>query len=271
MKNFFQKAYQRSLVIIIVLISTLGYSQYTIPEKPKKSAEQTTVFDYAKILSPSEKGTLERKLIHYSDSTSSQMVIVTIPSLKGEDIAVLTTTWAQKWGLGKEKEDNGILILLALNERKIHIAPGYGVEDRLTAGVVGQMIRDIIIPEFKTGNYYQGLDKGTDAVIEILKGKYKGTRQANPDNGESMGTIILIIIAVVFLLFIFSRKGGGKNGRGGNGGQFSGPSLGEMIILSSLGRGGFGGGGSGGGFDGGGIGGGFGGGGFSGGGAGGSW
>ncbi len=273
MKNFFQKAYQKSLVIIIVLISTLGYSQYTIPEKPKNLEEQTSLYDYAKILTASEKEALEKKLIHYSDSTSTQMVIITITSLQGEDIGILTPKWAHQWGIGQAKEDNGILILLAREERKIWISPGYGVEDRLTAGVVGQMIRDIIIPEFKTGNYYQGLDKGTDAIVDLLKGKYKGTRQANPDSGESIGTIILIILAVVFLLFIFSRKGGGKNGRGGNGGQFSGPSLGEMIILSSLGRGGFGGGGSssGGGFGGGGFGGGFGGGGFSGGGSGGSW
>ncbi len=272
MKDYFQKAYQKSLFVVIALISTLGYSQFNIPEAPKNLQEQTSVYDYAKILSPSEKEALEKKLIHYSDSTTTQMVVITIASLKGEDIGILTPKWAHQWGIGQAKEDNGILILLARDERKIWISPGYGVEDRLTAGIVGQMIRDVIIPEFKTGNYYQGLDKGTDAIVDILKGKYKGTRKANPENGgNGIGTLILIFIAVVFLLYIFSRKGGGK---GGSGGRFAGPSLGEMIILSSLGRGGgggFGGGSGGGGFGGGGFGGGFGGGGFSGGGSGGSW
>ena len=122
-----------------------------------------------------------------------------------------------------------------------------------------------IIPEFKAGSYYTGLDKGADAIFEVLKGKYKGSRK------ESSNPLpfILIVIFIIILLVLASRgnKGGG-NFRGGGG-----LDLGDIIILSSLGRsgGGFGGGGSFGGGSSGGFGGGFGGGGFSGGGAGGSW
>ena len=77
------------------------------------------------------------------------------------------------------KDDNGVIILLAKNERKIAINPGYGLEDRLTAGIGGEIIRNIIIPEFKAGSYYQGLDKGTDAIFDVFKGKYKGERKTN--------------------------------------------------------------------------------------------
>ena len=155
-------------------------------------------------------------------------------------------------------------------KKKIAIKPGYGLEDRLTAGTGGEIIRNIIIPEFKAGSYFNGLDKGTTAVIDVFKGKYKGTRKQN--KGEKFPILpFIVIIVIVFILFSRNKKGGGNSG--GSGGFGGGPSLLDILVLSSLGsgnRGGFGG-SSGGGFGGGGFGGGFGGGGFSGGGSSGSW
>jgi uncharacterized protein len=80
-------------------------------------------------------------------------------------------------GIGQAKRDNGVIILVAKAERKIAINPGYGLEDRLTAGIGGEIIRNIITPEFKSGSYYNGLDKGTNALIDVFKGKYKGERK----------------------------------------------------------------------------------------------
>ncbi len=247
----------------------LGYSQFDIPKKPTM---QTSVYDYANVLSASEKQALEQKLINYSDSTSTQIVVITTPTIKGESIGILAPKWAQEWGIGQAKEDNGILILLALQERKIWIAPGYGVEDRLTAGVNGELIRNVILPNFKSNNYYAGLDQGADAIFDVLKGKYKGTRKANKEKGLPILPFIIIIVIIIFIISKNKNNGGGRN-NGNRGGGFD---LADMIILGSLGRGGMGGrggfgGSSGGGFGGGGFGGGFGGGGFSGGGAGGSW
>jgi uncharacterized protein len=199
-------------------------------------------------------------------------VVITIESLKGEDIGILTPKWGQTWGIGGSKEnDNGVIILLAKAERKIWISAGYGVEDRITAGIGGEITRNIIVPEFKAGSYYNGLDKGTDALFDVLKGKYKGSRQKDND-GSGFPFVLFIIVFIVIIIIISKNKNGGNN-RGSSGG---GPSLFDIILLSSLGRsggGGFGGGSSGGGFGGGGggFGGGFGGGGFSGGGSGGSW
>ena len=167
------------------------------------------------------------------------------------------------------KNDNGVLILLAKSERKIWIAPGYGLEDRLTAGIGGEISRNIIIPEFKAGSYFNGLNKGTDAIFDVFKGKYKGERKQSKSKNKFPILPIIIFIAIVLLIFRNKNKGN-NSGNSNEGGGFG---LAEMIILSSLGRGGFGGGGSGGfgGGGGGGFGGGFGGGGFSGGGSGGSW
>jgi uncharacterized protein len=250
------------------MFTQIGLAQFTIPEKPSL---QTSVYDYAKVLSDSEKQQLEEKLVRYSDSTSTQIVVVTIDNLKGEDIGILAPKWGHEWGVGQAKEDNGVFILLSKEDRKIWIAPGYGVEDKLIAGTTGEIVRNVIVPEFKAGSYYNGLDKGADAIFDVLKGKYKGSRKNGLKNGVSP-FVILLVLFVIVLIIVSSVKGNGKgNGRGG--GMMRSPSLLDIIVLSSLGRnsgGGFGG-GFGGSSGGGGFGGGFGGGGFSGGGAGGSW
>lgn len=252
-------------LLLCLLFTPICFAQFDIPEKPKF---QTSVYDYANVLNTSEKTQLEQKLIRYSDSTSTQIVVITIETLKGEDIGILTPKWGHTWGIGgSEKNDNGVIILLAKAERKIWISPGYGVEDRLTAGITGELTRNIIIPEFKAGSYYNGLDKGTDAIFEVLKGKYKGERKS--DKKGPFAIIFIIIFIIIIIILARSKRGGGGN----SGNRSGGLDIADMIILSSLGRGGFGGGSSsGGGFSGGGgFGGGFGGGGFSGGGAGGSW
>lgn len=262
------------ILVLLCLVSALlqdAYAQFNVPEKP---SFQTSVYDYAGLLSAAEKTALEQKLVRYSDSTTTQIVVATVKTINGESIGILTPRWAHEWGIGQAKEDNGVFILLAEKEREIWISPGYGVEDRLTAGVTGELTRNVIIPQFKSGNYYNGLDKGADAIFQVLQGKYKGERkQTASDGGGGLGKYLLIGIFIIILL---SALGGrGKGGRGGRGRGGFGGGLADIIILSSLGRGlgggGFGGGSSGGGFGGGGFGGGFGGGGFSGGGAGGSW
>ena len=252
---------KKLFLFVLALSGFMAHAQFDIPKKP---SFQTSVYDYADLLNPTEEKELENKLIRYSDSTTTQIVVITIDDLKGESIGILTPRWAQEWGIGQAKEDNGILILLSKNDRDIWISPGYGVEDRLTAGINGELIRNIIIPEFKAGSYYTGLDKGADASFDVLKGKYKGSRK---EKSKSFPILPIIIFVFIIILIISKAKGGG--GRSGGSG---GIDLADIIILSSLGRsgGGFGGGGSFGGGSGG-FGGGFGGGGFSGGGAGGSW
>jgi len=260
--------YKETLFFVVALFCYLStFAQFTIPKKPSL---QTSVYDYANVLSASEKTQLEEKLIRYSDSTTTQIVVITIESLKGEDIGILTPKWGQTWGIGgTSKDDNGVIVLLAKAERKIWISAGYGLEDRLTAGIGGEIARNIIIPEFKAGSYYKGLDKGADALFDVFKGKYKGERKNGKKNGSIPIIPIVFIFVVLMIIIIKNRKNGGNSGNSGGGGM----GLAEIILLSSLGRsgGGFGGGGFGGSSGGGGFGGGFGGGGFSGGGSGGSW
>jgi len=253
------------LFLSLFLLHQFGLAQFTIPPKPDF---QTSVYDYAKLLSDSEKSALEEKLIKYSDSTTTQIVVITIEDLKNEDVGVVATNWAHSWGIGQADKDNGVLILFSKNDRKLSIRPGYGVEDRLVAGICGEIIRNIISPEFKGGSYYNGLNKGADAIFEVLNGKYKGKRIEKNNDLDFIPILIFIIIFIIIIAIISNKKGNGGSGIG------SSPSLLDIIILSNMGRSSGGGsfGGSGfGGSSGGGFGGGFGGGGFSGGGASGDW
>lgn len=253
------------LVLAISLFCNIINAQRAIPPKPKL---RTSVYDEAKMLAPSQAKSLEEKLIRYSDTTSTQVVIATILSLQGEYIGLYAAEWAHQWGIGQAKEDNGVFILVAKNDRKIWIATGYGVEEKLTDFNSKTIIDEIITPAFKQRNYYQGLDQGTTAIFEVLNGTFKGSRKKN--NDIPIGQLFLLLIFFIIIIKAFSKSNHGNNGRGNRGNRSRSGSLLDAIILSNMGRGSYGGGSFGGGSSGG-FGGGFGGGGFGGGGAGGSW
>ena len=153
---------------LALFASNLTHGQFAIPEKPK---EQTSVYDYINLLSAAQNKTLEQKLIQYSDSTSTQIVIAIINSTEGEDINFLGAQWGQKWGIGQADKDNGVLVLLAKEDRKIAINTGFGVEGNLTDFMSKRIIESVIIPEFKKGDYFSGLSKGSDAIFLILIGE----------------------------------------------------------------------------------------------------
>lgn len=268
MKKFLQYIF----ILGLLFTCQVSIAQFKIPEKPKF---QTSVYDYIGLLSASEKANLENKLIKYSDTTSTQIVVAIIKSTEGEYINYLATSWAQKWGIGQKGKDNGVFMLLAKDDRKITIQTGYGVEHLLTDYTSRQIIEYDIIPHFKQGNFYAGLNSGSDAIFKTLQGEYKGTRKEDKSFDPSF--IIFIIILIIFFLII-SRGGRGNGGGRRNYRRSDSRDILETIILSNAGRGGFGSGGFGGGFGGssggfgsGGFGGGFGGGGFGGGGATGGW
>ena len=210
-------------------------------------------------------------MVRYSDSTSTQIVVAIISSTEGENINYLGAQWGQKWGIGQADEDNGVLVLLARDDRRIAINTGYGVEGSLTDLMSKRIIETVIIPEFKRGDYYGGLDKGSDAIFKVLTGEFKEDRSFSNGKKFPVDALFPIIIFIVIIIILWSRKNKGGGGRGGRRG--SGLDIWDMIILSNMGRssgssGGFGSGsfGGGGGFSGG-----FGGGGFGGGGASGGW
>ena len=260
-KNF--KAY---LLFALLVLTTPIFGQ-EFPEKPTH-----LVSDYTNTLSENEINQLESKLVAFNDSTTTQIAVVIIKSLGGYDIADYSVRLAEKWGIGGSKNNNGVLVLASLGDRKVTIQTGYGVEGALPDAIARRIIENEIKPDFRSGNYFGGIDKGTNAIISYTKGEYKAD-PVKKDGQKSGGKSIFLIIIVIIIIIIISRRGGGGNQIIGSRGGAS--PFWWMLMGAGLGRGsgggGFGGFGGGGGSSGGGGFGGFGGGSFGGGGASGDW
>lgn len=267
-------AFKHITLVLIAFQSLLVIAQKEIPAPPE---EQKPVYDYADMLDKAEEDQLNRKLQTYADSTSTQIVIVTLQDLKGEYIGTFAAEWAEQWKIGQAGKNNGAIIMISKDDRKMTIQNGYGLEPYLTDLNSNVIINDIMRPAFKKANFYEGLDQATDAMFQILAGQFDPMKHKGKGQKDVSWSFIIfpLIIIVVFIILVFKRRknNGGGNGRGGRRGS---PDLLDILILSSLGgshsSGGFGGGSSGGGFGGGGgFSGGFGGGSFGGGGAVGGW
>ncbi|MBT8272120.1 MAG: TPM domain-containing protein, partial [Bacteroidia bacterium] len=168
-------------VLLFLLAGIQGiFAQFEIPEQPEL---ETSVYDYIDLLSDIEEQNLREKLIRYSDTTSTQIVVSVISSTGGENIMYLGAQWAHAWGIGQENEDNGVFILLAKDDRKISINTGYGVEHLLTDAMSRRIIERDIIPYFKRNDYYGGLDRGADAIFEVLQGEYQAGPVSSSPNG----------------------------------------------------------------------------------------
>ena len=254
------------LIVVLFFAFVLNAWSQNIPQQ---SNLPKLVSDFGNILSDSEEGALEQKLLNYQDTTSNQIAIVTIATLDGYDIESYSYKLATDWGVGQKSKNNGILILIAAQEHKMRIEVGYGLEGAVTDAATKQVIRDVMKPAFKQNNYYGGLDQATDYIIKFASGEYKAEPAADKGKGGGSRALIFIVIIIIFIIFSFISKVNRVRG------SHIGNSLSFWTILALLGsgnnRGGGGGwgGGSGGG-DGGGFGG-FGGGGFGGGGSSGDW
>ncbi|TXK51968.1 TPM domain-containing protein [Pontibacter qinzhouensis] len=251
--------------IYFCLASVLAFAQNS--DFPPRPNPPRLVNDLANMLSAEEEAALERKLVNYNDTTSTQIAIVTLTSIGGYAIDDYAARLGEQWGVGSKANDNGLLILVAKNERRVAIATGYGVEHFITDGIAKRITENILKPNFQQNNYYKGLDEATSRIFSLASGEYQADPRQQGGDEEGGPSIFFIIIIVMLIVFFISRRGGG----GGRGGRRGARTLGggPIFIPGGFGRGGgFGGGGFGGG--GGGFGG-FGGGSFGGGGASSSW
>ncbi len=228
------------------------------------------VNDEAKVLSDYDRNTLEQRLVALDDSTTNQIVIVTIPTLNDIAIEDYSHKLFNDWGIGSANKQNGILVLVAVDDHKVRIEVGRGLEGAITDAESGDIIEYDIAPAFKQKDYYSGLNSAVESLAKAAAGEYHIRRDSGSNGGgrgAGRGLLGFIIILIVILVIA------GRSGRGGGGGLMSNAGsffLGSMIG-SSLGRGGWGGGGGGFGGGGGGGFGGFGGGSSGGGGASGGW
>lgn len=253
------------LLLFLICSSFVVQSQ----DFPDPMTANQIVHDFVGILNATELNQLEQKLVAFDDTTSSQIAVVIVPSVKPLDPSSYAFEIGKRWGVGQEGKDNGIVVLWATEDREVFIATGYGLEGALPDGITYRIVNRDILPAFKQGQWYRGLDKGTDSIIGYATGEFK----AEPKGEAGDFPIIPFIIMLVIIYFVIksANKGGGGNMGGGkysNGWPYT--------TYTGWGRqsgnwgGGFGGGGGGFGGGSGGFGG-FGGGSFGGGGAGGSY
>ncbi len=233
-------------------------------------AAGSLVADEADLLTRSEERRLAEKLTAYADTTSTQIVVVTIPSLEGVPAAEYALALGREWGVGQEGKNNGVVILVSRDDREARIETGYGLEGAISDAIAARIYRNVMVPYFREGRFYEGLSAATDLLIAAAAGEYTAeqapVRRSAPPIDPS--TIFTLLIVVWFVVASIRRRRGGNDG----GERYRRHAHGSHFIVWGSGLGG-GGGGFGGGLGGGGLGGfgGFGGGGFGGGGAGGGW
>ncbi len=246
-----------------------------IPERPNPPR---LVNDLANVLSDQEKQQLEAELDQFANQTSTQIAVVTVPSLNGYEISDLSFKIGEKWGVGEKGKNNGIVVLFKPkkgNEKgQVFIAVGYGLEPVIPDAVANRNVVDNeMIPHFKNNDIYGGLEAGTKVLMSLASGEFTAAsyqkKTSHQQSGKGGGGFILLGLIIIVLVSLFRGGRGGHYNSGGSlpfwlaMGLMSGSRGGGSFGNFSGGGGGFGGGG--GGF------GGFGGGSFGGGGAGGSW
>ena len=259
---------KRLFLFITLFISVCVYSQTesVVPKKP--SASEGLVLDQTNTLTPEQEAALEQKLIAYDKSSSNQIAIVLIPSLNGNSIEDVALEILRTWGVGGQADkDNGVVILVAKNDRKVRIEVGYGLEGAVSDNTASSIIENNLKPNFRSGDYYRGITEAIDEIINAAAGRYTAP-EGYYSKGKGLKTWQLILLVLIIWIIM------GAIGRGGRGGggyasrrgyrNWGGPIWWGGGGLGSGGGGGWSGGG-GGGF------GGFGGGGGGGGGASGSW
>lgn len=200
-------------VLLFLGLATLSLAQMPVPEKPAVS--EGLVIDYTNTLSASQKDQLNQKLIAYDDSTSNQIAVVIISSTGIYPIEDMALQILRRWGVGgQEKKDNGIVLLVAKDDRRVRIEVGYGLEGAIPDMVAASIIDHSIVPRFKAGDFYGGLEDGTNAIIEAAAGEYKAPKGYGKSKDKG-GGFSKIIVALVILVILFSLFSGGSRGGGG--------------------------------------------------------
>ncbi|WP_406854727.1 YgcG family protein [Alsobacter sp. KACC 23698] len=204
------------------------------------------VVDQASILSPDAVQRIDAKLKAHEDKTSDQVVVATVPSLQGTSVEDYANQLFRAWKLGQAKTNNGVLLLVAPNERKVRIEVGYGLEGALTDALSKVIISTAVAPKFKSGDFAGGIEAGVDAIVSILTGdaeEWQRRAKVRPQDDASSDWIMNLVVMAIVLFILWRMMSGGRGGPGAPAHRTRG---GNWIVVPT-GGGGFGGGFSGGG------------------------
>ena len=238
---------RRLILVLVLLIATPALGQ-TFPELGGR------VVDQANLLSPEQEAELTQRLEALEQASTRQLVVVTVSSLEGYEIEDYGYRLGRHWGIGQEGANNGAILLVAPNERRVRVEVGYGLEGILTDALSSQIINGQILPRFRDNDYPGGIMAGADAIIQQLQAPPEAAEQraleaaqAEQGGGGESGSIFPLIFWLVVLAFIFiplltsgfrGRKYRGRGRRRGGPIVLWGPGLGGWGDSSSSGWGG---------------------------------
>jgi uncharacterized protein len=233
-----------SLFLFIIIQTDPGYLRsQDLPSPPERR-----VTDFADVLAEADEYRLDSILRTYEDTTSNQLIVAIFQNAQGFAVEDFTIRLAEKWLVGQKERDNGIILAIFMDERKIRVEVGYGLEDMVTDAVAIQIAQNVISPEFKNGNYRTGIFEGVDALMRASAGKYEGLgkKETNGENKIRVPYVFLVFLLLFFLSLLKRRRyssvssrgyrtggpfwwggfggsrGGGSGGGGFGGGGFSG-------------------------------------------------
>ncbi len=197
-----------AIVLVILIIPASIYAQ-TFPQRP---SPPRLVNDYTKTLKPEEIDSLERKLVQFDNTTSTQIVVVIMETLNGYPISDYTIRLGEAWGVGQKEQDNGAVLLAAMKDREVFIATGYGLEGVIPDALAKRIIERDIKPYFRQGSYYEGLDRATDSMIALAKGEYTVESHSKP--GEAVYFRISWLFLIFLIFFIIMMLGRARRMQG---------------------------------------------------------
>jgi len=165
------------------------------------------VNDYGDILTPYAERQIEGVLRQLEQTDSTQIVVLTISSLEGDALGDYSMRVVEEWKIGQKDSDNGAILLIAKNDRKLRIEVGYGLEGSLTDLISGRIIRNIIGPQFKSGNFDRGVMEGVQAMILAVRGEFKATATAHRDTRRrsSGNSKLFVLIVFIYLINMMGR------------------------------------------------------------------
>jgi uncharacterized protein len=202
-----------ALSVALFLFQCIGALAIDIPKL------QNRVTDLAGVLTADQTAGLDSKLQSFESTDSTQVAVLIIPSLEGEYIADYSIRVAEAWKIGQKGRDNGAILLVSIKDRAIRIEVGYGLEAKLTDARSSQIIRNEIVPRFRQGDYYGGIDAGINAIIETVRGLYQDnpraeTRYSQRSSGRLFNLLIVMLFPLFWILSATGKWGGGILGAG---------------------------------------------------------
>lgn len=223
------RALRGLLVFVFALVAAIAFAAPKYPELAGR------VVDQAGILQPSTEAGLTSKLRDLEDKSSIQLVVATIRTLDGYDIETYANGLFRFWKLGEAKKNNGVLFLVAPNDRKMRIEVGYGLEGVLTDALSKVIIASAVTPKFKAGDFNAGVESGVDGIVEILSGdKSEWVKKLPPQPTLFEELLPLLLFALFIFIFIMMARSAGSQPTGYRRYRRGGP---PVIILPPSGGG----------------------------------